>query len=239
MCLTNMRNLIKFSIIGVLLLQLFNGCTSTGESKGIDKILGLYGGKAVWSKGFVASTDNNELHGKFFQVHISGVDVGDDIGLSASNCALMIHQSFSSTERNAYSFVRVIIAKDRKEFQHDFAADRLKIVERELVKLARTVKLLKEDKYEALLELFNASIVKNINKNQFEKEQFEVDSTFGEINDYVTQGFVFFNENIDGEIKEMLKLSGLLIREKQNTNFNVIIDLAEQEQSLWSMSFER
>ena len=234
-----MSAMIRLLIIGILLLQFCTGCTSTGESEGIDKVLNLYGGKAVWSKGIVASTHKSELRGKFFEVRISGADIGDDVGLSASNCALLIYQSFSGTEKNSYSFVRVIITKDGKEFQHDFAADRLRIVERQLVRLDQVVKLLKENRYEALLRLFNTSVVKKTDKTQFEKEQFEVDSTFGEINNYVTQGFLFFDGEIDGEIKDMLKLSGLLIREKQNTNFNIVVDLAKQEQSLCGMSFKR
>ncbi len=232
-----MRGIIKSMLIGILLLQLCTGCTSTGESKGIDKILGMYGGSATWSKGIVASTDKNELYGKFFEVRVSGADIGDDMNLPASNCALLMYQSFSDAEKNAYSFVRIIITKGGKEFRHDFPKDRLGVVEKELVKLNQVVKLLKGQKYEALLGMFDTSAVKDANKGSFEKEQFEIDSTFGKINDYATQGFMFFNEDINGEIKEVLKLSAILIREKQNTNFNIVVDSQKSEKSLWGMSF--
>jgi hypothetical protein len=236
-----MKNLVLLLIC----LPFLVSCTSENETKGVDEVLKFYGGKVEWSIGVNASTVEEELQGKFFEITLMDVEISkyySNASLPASNCAYLFYHALTEVEKDEYSFVRVILQEGEERSTHEFTIEKLKIVENAIPTLNQTVEFMKANNYESLNALFNPDV--NLPEYVEELESYEeqcikIDSTYGRIKEFLMQGFIIHDEYIKSELKQVVRLSGNLVREKQPTDFSITLDPALKDKKLYGLRFSQ
>lgn len=88
------------------------GCNSETESRGINNVVSFFGGKASFSKGVNASTNKEELQGKYYAINLENDAIFKfyrDTSVPAGKIAYTLYEAFSSEEQRSYDFIRVTI----------------------------------------------------------------------------------------------------------------------------------
>ncbi|KAA5549308.1 hypothetical protein [Adhaeribacter rhizoryzae] len=223
----------------ILLTIIFQFCTSKKESESIDKILSFYGGKVEWSIGKNVSTDKEELQGSFFEVKLSDADLShyDDLSFPASNIAYLFYSTITPEERSKYNFIRVIVEFNGTESKYEFPVEELEIVTSSMEVFKSTSNILKTGKFNLLKNRFLKGYDTEIDK--FRKSCLEVDSVYGKVQDLVIQGYSLAPGKAGNKFTELLRMSGVLVREKQNTDFSVTIDSKDSDKKIVGIIFQQ
>jgi hypothetical protein len=235
---------------------LITGCKSNNDSKGIKDILDFYGGTITWSKSFSASTEKDQsstdkdpsdaekepsrekhfllaINAPSIQKHFEATD------LPASNCAYLFYRSLSDVEKRDYAFIRVVIQGKAGNDKYDFAMKDLYRAEKCLPTLDKTVQCLKEENLENLRALFSPMVpMDSLDKEKMRQSVFIVDSTYGRIKNFVLQGFSAASYEIGCKTISLIKVSGNLVREKQNTLFSVTVDPDAADKKLFGYNYQ-
>lgn len=222
--------------IAILLLQ---ACSSEQESAAIDNILMLYGGRAEWSIGRNASTDNQEIQGKFFEVKLSDSDLSSYkyLSMPASNIAYLFYSSLTPEEKNSYDFIRVIIDYDGKEKVVEYPTQELELVTSSMPVFESTAEILKAEKYGDLEELLDKNYLAEI--DGYEETFAQVDSDYGKVTGLSVQGYSLSQGKVGSRYIDLLKLSGVLTREKQHTDFSVTVDARDPDKKIVDIKFQK
>jgi hypothetical protein len=219
------------------------GCASKNELKGVGDIAAFYGGRVNWLKGAKAATGNDENTGKYFQIELDSADLKkfyETADLPAGNCAYLFYHSLSEKERNNYSFIRIIIPEYSPTDKYEVRTEILHRVEQCLPTLDRTVDCLKSGRYEVLRSLFTPIVpADSLTDEKLRVSNQAIDSMYGRIREFRLQGFYNVKADIRGRTLQLIRLSGNLLREKQNTYFSVTIDPDEKERNLCGYNFRR
>jgi hypothetical protein len=115
----NLRPL--FLLVG---LSSVTGCTiSDNEQLGLDEVEKMYGGKVSFKIGTVASTKSTDVQGKVLELDVTGADLakyGDNLGLPASNSALVMYHHMSAAERADYNGLQVVLQSGTSGRKYNF-----------------------------------------------------------------------------------------------------------------------
>ena len=232
----------KNCLSGFSLLLLFSGCASQTVPQGIKDILAFYGGSVNYSVGVSVSSGNSENSGKFYQIVLDSTDVKkyfESEDLPASNCAYILYHSLSGKEKSDYSFIRIIISEYSRSEKYDFRMERLHQVEQCMPTLTRVVDCLKYSRYRMLRTLFSPSIpADSIDDKKIEQPNMAIDSAYGHVSKFTMNGFYFTSPEIAGRSTSLVHIAGVLIREKQNTNFSVSVGSDEGYRNLYGFGFK-
>jgi hypothetical protein len=218
----------KFVLYTSIILGLFvSSCAriTDNEDKGVKDILNFYGGYCRYSIGFVASTSEGKQ--KYFELEMSKSEVvekySDVVEMPASNIAYLFYHDLEK-EKNNYNEIRsVVILKDGSHSTFKYATKKLAIVEKKMSVVQKIVNVLKSRHYEDIKPFLQP----DTNYIRYDKEELianlaKLDPQFGTIQEFRPLGFRFGQTEYG---RDYLHISGALIRDKQNTEFSVDIDL--------------
>ncbi len=98
----------------------------------------------------------------------------------------------------------------------------------------KTVSLLKEKKFEEISSMLNNELIP-FDKEELVPRLIELEPQFGNIKEYRFFGFMI----VPFKGKEVLHLSGALLREKQNHEFSIDIDFNSENDELYQLQYKR
>jgi hypothetical protein len=211
-------------LLALLLVLSFSSCTSPTESTGIDAVLSFYGGKAVYSSGVVASTAD-ELQGRFYELKLSGVapkmrQYFASLQLPASNCAYLFYHALSPEEKTRYSFIRITIEEAASNTTYEFPVQDLAKVERAMRQADSLLSYMRTGDYTHFVA--KGSLVA-ASAQEWQKAQAlfaAIDKEYGRVQAFSLQGFTISHQNLaKSGTMEFVRLAGVLVREKQSTDF--------------------
>ena len=213
----------KNHLLCLISLFLLAGCASKDELKGVQEIASFYEGTVNYSKGAKASTGKDENTGAYFQIELDSTSIKkffETADVPAANCAYLFYHSLPEKEKNNYSFIRVIIPEYSRTENYEFRTETLHKVEQCMPTLNRVVACLKDRQYEMLPPLFNPIIpADSLSAEKIREPNQGIDSTYGRIRSFVFQGFYFQSANIGSQSVVLLRLTGNLVREKAEHQF--------------------
>ena len=228
----------KKFIIGIITMIFFIGCTSQTEKKGIKDIADFYGCKVSYSIGSELSTKYNSK--KYFELKLSESDYLNSIhpDVAASNSALIFYRSLSDGEKSNYSHIKCVIEQNsNKTTKVEFKTQNLEIVAQQLYLFQKCKSLFQKKEYNKVIDIFEPEIKKTINNESISLEWDKIDKDYGLIKDGQIHGFFFINPEFNGKILNLLEIKGLLIRENDNTNFNVIVSQDVSDKYIYGINF--
>jgi hypothetical protein len=213
------------NIFTLLLLALsFASCTSATESTGIDAVLAFYGGKAMYSSGMLAST-KEELQGRFYELKLSGVaprmkQYFASLQLPASNCAYLFYHALSPEEKARYSFIRITIEQPASDETYEFPVQDLAKAEQAMRQADTLLSYMRTGDYARFVA--KGSLLA-MSPPEWQKAQAlftAIDQEYGRVQAFSLQGFEISHQNVaKSGTTEFVRLAGVLVREKQNTDF--------------------
>jgi hypothetical protein len=212
-------------ILFALLLALsFASCTSTTESTGIEAVLSFYGGRAVYASGVVASTED-KLQGRFYELKLSGVapkmkQYFASLQLPASNCAYLFYHALSPAEKTRYAFIRITIEETASTDTYEFPTQDLAKVERAMRQADNLLNYMRTGDYAHVIAK-GSLLAASAQEWQKAKALFTaIDKEYGRIQAFSLQGFAISHQNLaKSGTTEFVRLAGVLVREKQSTDF--------------------
>jgi hypothetical protein len=232
---------VRIIFIWLVLAISLCSCNSATESKGIDAVLAFYGGKAVYSKGVVSST-KEKLQGRYYEIKLSGVEdrikpYFTSFQLPASNCAYLFYHALAPTERDTYSFIRIILEGQNTASTYEFATHDLAKVEQAMVLVDNAVGYLRTADYDPLLGK-GSSIAASKQDWAKAKTMFTAaDQAYGPVTAFSLQGFEVVAHDLPGGAKRFVRAIGVLARKKQNTDFTFVLDPTANVQSAYWYGF--
>lgn len=235
-----MRNV--FGLVPFLIAGCLAGCTSATESRGVDEVLAFYGGQALYAKGVVASTTADELHGKYFELKLSGGiekmrQYYASFQLPASNCAYLFYHALSPAEQNAYAYISIKITAKDAGGPYEFATQDLARVEQAMALIAPAVDDLRAGAYDHLLNRGNPLASSPEEWQRMKPTLVAVDQKYGPVKAFSLQGFEKMPRNLADGSHPLVRLVGILVRGGQNTDFSFVVDPAAPAQSKYLYGF--
>lgn len=230
---------IVFSIAFISLM--LAGCTHiikiTGnEDKGIKEILEFYGGYCKYSIGASASTEDGTK--KYFELELSKSDViekySDTPEFSASNVAYLFYKNLKNENKN-YDEIHCVLLFDKKgKFEIIYSMDKLALMESKMKILYHVVDLIKAKRFSDLKSLLSDGSYTDSAKNNLIINLQKVDPTFGNVKEFRPFGFRF--ETLNGY--NVMNISGIMLRDKQNNEFSLKVDLKPSEDKVHFLDYK-
>ena len=208
---------------------------TNNELNGVDKILEFYGGECKYSVG--ASASNIDGTKKYFELEMSKSEAIEKrlnkVHLPSSNVAYLFYKSLKEEKKNYDEIHVILISKDNTKQEFNFPIELLERVEKRMSLANRTVDLLKEKKYEELKSMMNNDLI------PFDKEQLiprlqKVEPEFGNIKEFLFFGF----KVVPYKGKNLLHLSGAIMRDKTNNEFSIDIDFDSDKNELYQLLYK-
>ncbi len=211
------------------------------EDIGVKEILDYYGGYCKYSIGRESETEIGKSTNatKYFKLEMSKSDVLEEysrkIGLPASNIAYIFYKNLKE-EKSNYNEIRIsIILKDGKEREFTFPVNQLEMVNKKMFLVNKIVNLLKEKKYEEIKPMLNDKGVVKYDKNELFVNIVKVEPALGDIEIFLPFGFYFQKLDEGGEV---LHISGMIKRNKQNNEFSVNLDPNLDKDEVYSIDYK-
>lgn len=208
---------------------------SENEDKGIKEILSFYSGYCEYSVGI--STSSKTGNKKYFELKMSKSDVienqSNKIHLPSSNIAYLFFKNLKEEKKNYDEIHVVIILKDNSKQEFKFSISLLEKVQNRMTLANKTVNFLKEKKFDSIKSMLNNKLI------TFDKEEIiprlkEIEPQLGEIKEFRFFGFKI----IPYKGIEVLHLSGVLLRDKQNNEFSIDIDFNSKKNELYQFQYK-
>ncbi len=206
------------------------------EDKGIKEILSIYGGYCEYSIGQSFSTEDGRS--KYFKLIVSESDIVDQYKanpkLVASNIAYLFYKNLESESKN-YQAIHVILKfGDESTEELEFQSEELQIVHSKMPIVRNSVELIKKKEFNKLASQLNSEVYP-INQESFANRLQEVDPQFGKVQDFVTFGYQFYKTETD---LELLRISGIIIRDIQNSEFSVDLSPELSNENLYLLQYK-
>ena len=206
------------------------------EDAGVKEILDFYGGQCKYAVGVSASTEDGKK--KYFELEMSESDAIeerlDKPKLPSSNIAYIFYKNLKEEKKNYDAIHVVLISKDNSKQQFEYPISTLEQVEKRMGLNDKTVSLLKEKKFEEISSMLNNELIP-FDKEELVPRLIELEPQFGNIKEYRFFGFMI----VPFKGKEILHLSGALLREKQNHEFSIDIDFNSENDELYQLQYKR
>ena len=205
------------------------------ELNGVDKILEYYGGECKYSVG--ASVSNIAGNKKYFELEMSKSEVIEKqlnkVHLPSSNVAYLFYKSLKEEKKNYNEIHVILISKENTKQEFNFPIKLLERVEKRMNLANMTVDLLKEKNYAEIKSMMNNDLI------PFDKEQLiprlqKIEPEFGNIEDFLFFGF----KVVPYKGKNLLHLSGAIMRDKTNNEFSIDIDFDSDKNELYQLLYK-
>lgn len=194
------------------------------ENKGVKEVLRYYGGVCEYSKGVSKTTDDTD--GKFFGLELRESKVLEQQAsiseMPASNIAYRFYKNLVD-EKNKYDYIKVLIKfKDGTKQVFKYSCSDLEQLKSKVTIANSIVALIKQKNFDSVVSVLDNKTVYTYDKNELSANLPKLESELGDI----TEGFrmLGFTVKQQGGEKPILHISGVIVRNKQNTNFSVDID---------------
>lgn len=206
---------------------------TNNEDKGVKEILNFYGGQCEYSVGI----ENGK---KYFELVVSKSEALEKLvkvaGMPASNVAYLFYKNLTN-EKSKYDEIRVtLLFKGEQKVALLFPVVQLEKVTQRMQVAHKLVALIKEKKFDDLLPFLSDTGLISYDKNVLIKNLKGGDGQFGN----VTDGFQPFGFRVkevpDG--REILHISGAIIRDKQSNEFSVDLDLNKSDDSIFIFEYK-
>ena len=208
---------------------------SANEQEGIKDITNFYGGECRHMIGKTLDAGR-----RYFEVEVSNSESIENtksmIGLTASNMACMIYQNLQG-EKGKYDEIRVrIILKDGQKVEQGYPVSSLALVIAKMRIVQMVVNLLKEKNYSKLETMLNnKSSIAEYSKSQLISEIKKADASLGNVEMFAPYGYAFYKSD-NG--KPILRISGVLKRDKQNNEFSVVLDPESNKDEILMINYK-
>jgi hypothetical protein len=113
-----------------------------------------------------------------------------------------------------------LLYDDGEEFERDYSISELETVKMKMAVVERIVSLIRAGDFEEIKNLLHDQETFRYDKHELVESMKRVDPEFGEVSSYRWVGFNFSHAGND----EILKIAGLLIREKNNHGLNIYLN---------------
>lgn len=206
------------------------------ENAGVNEILEFYGGQCKYAIGVSASTKDGKK--KYFELEVSKSEVlennADRVEMPASNIAYLFYRNLKKEKENYDEIHSVIIFKDGTKKTFKYATQTLELVHKRMNLVNHTVDLLTNKDYNSLKTILNTELFE-FDKNEFMTNIQKIEPKLGTIKEFRPFGFKV-RQTKNGT--HLLHVSGALIRENQNNEFSLDMDLNSDKQELHLLQYK-
>ena len=206
------------------------------EDAGVKEILAFYGGQCKYAIGASASTKDGKK--KYFELELSKSDaiqkLSDKIEMPASNIAYRFYKNLKQEKSNYDEIHSVIIFEDGTEKTFVYSAEKLELISKRMKLANKVVQLLTNKDYERLKTILNIDSAK-YDKDELISNLIKFEPQFGDIKEFRPFGFRI-NQTKNG--MNILHISGALIREVQNSEFSIDVDLNSDKEEVFLLQYK-
>lgn len=208
------------------------------EKKGIKELMEFFGGQYKYAIGTYVTINSEKK--KYFKIKISGSDGIEKYNkvneMPSSNAAYLFYRNLGDEKKNYDEIKTVLVFKDGSEAVYEFTTDRLEIMDKKMPLVNKFIDLLKAKNFEGVNSMLTSdTIAIHYDKNKFIARLKETEAKLGAIKQFIPYGFRF-NKLSDG--REVLHISGILLREIENIEFSVDIDLTSTKEEIIKMNYK-
>jgi hypothetical protein len=208
------------------------------NSKGIKDIVDFYGGRCEY--GIKKTVSLGSKNTSTFWLKLSQSSTLDSLidiaELPTSNIAYLFYNSLGKEQSKYDKIEATIIFSNDKSLTYTYSTEVLEIVKKKFPIAEQIVALIKEKKFE---EVTNYIVIDSVNFTYDKKlllssfNKFETE--FGTIKEVKPAGFKFYTTK-NG--KNLLHLAGLVIRNKENTQFSITIDPKSAKEEIFYLNYK-
>jgi len=218
--------------------QTDNKPLTPNEDRGIKEITGFYGGDCTYSQGKTPSKTGAIRYFKLQVTNSSALDKVENIApLSTANIAITFYNSLERERMNFDEIQSVILFSDGKKVENHFSAKSLDQVLMKMSTVLKVIGYLKEKNYDSLSSVIDDKNGLTVfNKKALIKEIKSADDTLGNIKEFVPYGFAFFKTK--DQKRNILHISGVIVRDKLNNEFSVDIDADSDKEQVLMISYK-
>ena len=199
---------------------------SVAEQAGIKEITDFYGGECKFA---VSKPGDAKRYVELQITKSPSLDTSQHIAaLCAGNIALLYYKHVAGTPLGYDELHTIIFYPDGQKAEKDFGLKQLDTVLTKSKLVDDLVACVKAKNFDGLQPLLNDQngIVANNKKDLIEKMK-GIDPQLGALKQFLPFGFIFYNSD---KGKELLHISGMMIREKNNNQFSIDIDPADAKE---------
>ncbi|SHL50117.1 hypothetical protein [Hymenobacter psychrotolerans] len=212
-----------------LLLVMLCGCVPEVEKKGIDAVAKYYGGQVNYKIGMGASTNAEELQGRYVELELVNDKLGTQfskLSIPASNCAYLFYTNLTEAEKQNYSYVKIAIKGKNNLYTQAYTLKQLAIVELAKDKFDEVGSLIAYKRYDELLARVNDADIAPSALDNLKTAFINADEKYGQTKAFQLQGFEFFEHKARGEMQQMLSMFGTLQKERISGGISLSVDPA-------------
>lgn len=211
------------------------------ENAGVQDVLGFYGGFCEYSFGKTIGTGEDK---KYFELKLTeseGIETYiKNPKFPASNIAYRFYRHLNKEERANYTHINAIIVfSNEQEHKFEFSTWELEAVDKKMALVNKTVSMIDQQQFDQLSQLLNdSSEVVKYDKNELIENLKKFDPQFGKISE---EGFRMFGYSINAfnnKGKDILQISGAIMRDTQNNEFSLIMDPYEEKNEIYMLQYK-
>lgn len=225
-------------LIFILIIGLCTSCNDAGvtelEKQAVQSVLDVYGGICYRSKGFVTENDQSitYFHLTMAESAVLERDI-DKTEMPASNIAYLFYTNLGEEKANYDAISVTVRFKNRIEKNFKYSVKTLELVSKRMRVANKVVELLTNKDYEKLKTLLNNE-QEGFDKDQLIANLIKFDPQFGAIKEFMPFGFKVHDMSNGMDI---LHISGALIREIQNSEFSIEVDLNSEKEEIFLLDY--
>ncbi len=242
------RCLITLLCFGLITMNscLLNNGTSTGlagalvgltpnEDKGIKEIIGFYGGRCEYSIGM--STGINVERTKYFKIKLENSQATQAIKnteMACGNIAYMFYHALNSKEKENYQEIHVkLVPSQQPANEETYTAEQLQNMDKKLQFTERFISFIKNKQADSLQSYFSTELFSKKQISEFVNKLQTNEAGLSPIRDFVPVGF----EVTEYDNYPVMRVSGIIRRQKNNTQFTLFIYNKVGEQQVFGVDY--
>ncbi len=206
------------------------------ENAGVKEILDFYGGYCEYSIGVALSTA--EANTKYFELKLSKSEVLDNNlkspDLVASNMSYIFFNNLKEEKKNYTEIHSVLQFTNGEEYKEIYSKEQLELTQQKMAVLNKVLEILKSNDLEALKNILSNESYNTDSKNDLIKNIHDVKASFGNVKGF--QLFGFKQESYNDF--DVLKILGIIERDKKNHEFSLSVDLKVSEDLVHYLDFK-
>lgn len=210
---------------------------SVNETKGISHIKSYYGCEC---KSAVGESKSQGKVKKFFQLEASNGAMLDSTRpiaeLTVSNIAMLFYQNLAEDRSKYDEIISSVVFSDGQKAVKTYPMATLALVFKKTATLGAIVDCLKAKNYDKLASLLNdKNGILQYDKQKLMEQIKRAEPELGNVKDFVPYGFIFIKSE---DNRDILHISGLLVRDKQNNEFSVDFDPASGKNEAMFLNYK-
>lgn len=235
----------RFYFAVLLLALTFHGCSSPAQSPspGLAAVLAVYGGRAAESAGVVASTDSNDMSGRFFEISLArGAEVlrpeFQDLSEPALNAAYLFYHTLTPEQRKGYAFGRIVLEDEKDSPTYEFSVADLRYAEQGMVQVQHLMDRAIQQDYATIIDKGNPAAASKAEWEKVGASFPTADQQYGRVKKFSSRGLALFDQAIPGGTKHLLSVTARVRREREGLPLILIVDPATSAEGSYLYGLE-